>query len=86
MGQVSALVKEVEASDPDGAALLVGAVSSSCWQWQTGHLNRTQLLDEALKRLHAVIDGAPGEEGGSLMVAALGNLKNKAAKLLGDKK
>jgi hypothetical protein len=85
MEQLSSLVREVEVSDRDGAALLVEAVSSSCWQWQAGHLNRTELLDEALKRLRAVIESAPGTERGSLMVAALGNVKNAAAALLGDK-
>ncbi len=85
MEQLSALVGEVERTDPTGARLLIGGVSSACWSWQSDRLNRTELLDEALKRVHEVIDAAPGKERGSLMVTALGNVKTAAGVLLGDK-
>ncbi len=85
MEQLSALVGEVERTDPAGARLLIGSVSSACWSWQSDRLNRTELLTEALDRLHAVINSAPGQERGSLMVTTLNNIQAKAAKLLGDK-
>jgi predicted DNA-binding protein len=86
MQNLSDLVRDLEAKgDPEGARLLVGGVVSSCTEWQSARLNRTELLEEALKRLYAVIDSAPGKERGSLMVAALGNVRSRAAKLLGDK-
>lgn len=86
MEQLSTLVSQTEKADPEGATLLVGGLSSACWAWQVDRLNRTELLDEALKRLHGVIDSAPGTERGSLMAAAYGNVHAAAKKLLGDTK
>jgi predicted DNA-binding protein len=86
MQNLSDLVRELEAKgDAEGARLLVAGVLSACTKWQSGRLNRTELLDDALKRVHTIIDSAPGQERGSLMVAALGNLRAKSGKLLGDK-
>jgi hypothetical protein len=55
--QLSALVTEVERTDPSGARLLVSGVSSACWDWQTARLSRTDLLHESLERLAFVVDG-----------------------------
>ncbi len=85
MEQLSSLVAEVERTNPSGARLLIGGVSSACWTWQSDRLNRTELLTEALDRLHAAIDSAPVTERGSLMVTTSKNIRAKAVKLLGDK-